>query len=398
MVDNPTTNYGWIMPGDHVNTNTWGAILNTDIQGIDTTVFAHTQGLGRLSGGALNSVTLQKDPSGAGVVFNGVVGTAKARWAIEIDGGTESGSNGNSNLFIQRYDDNGAYIDSPMAFYRNSGAVLFSNSVTVAKGFTAQGGIVSQASGSGYASFGLNNNAGVGMGLLYWDPANQIVLQNQTGGGYISIEPDGSVTISGALHTSGSSTFASLTVSGAITSGTVNASGNISTTGQLICGGTVQSIGYQCRQGISGGFSGNAFNAYYVSGTGHTQWYIDGAYQGDLAYQAPSDYRIKKNVAPLPTMWDRVMALNPISYTHEEFTPPNVPANPDGSPWIEDDGKERWGFIAHELQETLIADAATGVKDDPAILQAPNPWTVIATLTRALQEAMARIEALEARA
>jgi hypothetical protein len=29
-------------------------------------------------------------------------------------------------------------------------------------------------------------------------------------------------------------------------------------------------------------------------------------------------------------------------------------------------------------------------------IQAPNPWTVIAALTKALQEAMARIEALEA--
>jgi hypothetical protein len=44
----------------------------------------------------------------------------------------------------------------------------------------------------------------------------------------------------------------------------------------------------------------------------------------------------------------------------------------------------------------LIADAATGVKDDENRIQSPNPWTVIAVLTKALQEAMARIEALEA--
>jgi hypothetical protein len=40
---------------------------------------------------------------------------------------------------------------------------------------------------------------------------------------------------------------------------------------------------------------------------------------------------------------------------------------------------------------------ATGYKDAPDVVQSPNPWTVIAALTKGLQEAMARIEALEAR-
>ena len=61
------------------------------------------------------------------------------------------------------------------------------------------------------------------------------------------------------------------------------------------------------------------------------------------------------------------------------------------------DGVERWGFLAHELQDALIMDAATGYKDTTEEIQSPNPWTVIAALTKALQEAMARIEALEAR-
>jgi hypothetical protein len=61
------------------------------------------------------------------------------------------------------------------------------------------------------------------------------------------------------------------------------------------------------------------------------------------------------------------------------------------------DDTERWGFIAHELQEALTPSAATGVKDSPDTVQSPNPFTLIAALTKALQEAMARIEALEAR-
>jgi hypothetical protein len=61
-----------------------------------------------------------------------------------------------------------------------------------------------------------------------------------------------------------------------------------------------------------------------------------------------------------------------------------------------DDANERWGFLAHELQETTIATAATGVKDSPDTIQSPNPFTLIAALTKALQEAMTRIEQLEA--
>ena len=99
-------------------------------------------------------------------------------------------------------------------------------------------------------------------------------------------------------------------------------------------------------------------------------------------------------------MWDTVKALRPISYEYNDWKPPwHQPTEAAGSSPIQfaADGVERWGFIAHELQETLIMDAATGVKDEEYLIQSPNPWTVIAALTKALQEAMARIEALEAR-
>jgi hypothetical protein len=103
-----------------------------------------------------------------------------------------------------------------------------------------------------------------------------------------------------------------------------------------------------------------------------------------------SDYRIKKDVVELPSMWGRVKELRPIKYTHADYTSPRSTAT-----MVKADDIERWGFIAHELQETLVASAATGKKDQPDIIQSPNPFTLIAALTRALQEAMQRIEALE---
>jgi hypothetical protein len=138
--------------------------------------------------------------------------------------------------------------------------------------------------------------------------------------------------------------------------------------------------------------------------------WIDTTNLGTIAYT--SDYRIKKDVADLPSKWDTVKALRPISYTLQDFNPPSEikrrveeaaknatrggEAKPASGPFIVGDDIERWGFIAHELQETLIGDAATGVKDSPDTIQSPNPFTVIAALTKALQEAMTRIEALEA--
>jgi len=64
---------------------------------------------------------------------------------------------------------------------------------------------------------------------------------------------------------------------------------------------------------------------------------------------------------------------------------------------IEADDRERWGFIAHELQETLGETAATVSKDHPDRLQSPNLMALIAALTRTVQELQARVEELEAR-
>lgn len=40
MPDLLTTNYGWTKPTVGADTNTWGGLLNADLDGIDSTVFA----------------------------------------------------------------------------------------------------------------------------------------------------------------------------------------------------------------------------------------------------------------------------------------------------------------------------------------------------------------------
>lgn len=152
--------------------------------------------------------------------------------------------------------------------------------------------------------------------------------------------------------------------------------------------------GFACKSGTANVLTGNYFNMQYS--VGQMMLFADSTYMGNI--MVGSDYRIKKDVSPLPSMWETVKALRPIKYTHADFTPPieKKKRDAEGSgPFVLADDIERWGFAAHELQETLVESAASGRKDMPDGIQSPNSFTVIAALTKALQEAMARIEALE---
>jgi Chaperone of endosialidase len=171
-------------------------------------------------------------------------------------------------------------------------------------------------------------------------------------------------------------------------------------------GATWSSYGYNTCDGIYGGPQPNAFNFAW---SGQLGGWIDNSFLGQVVFN--SDYRIKKDVEPLDSMWEKVKLLRPVKYTQAEYTPPPLPDDaldftgepikPERRltprPLFEADNTERWGFIAHELQETLIMNAASAYKDAPNAIQSPNPWTMLASLTKALQEAMGRIEVLEAR-
>jgi hypothetical protein len=99
---------------------------------------------------------------------------------------------------------------------------------------------------------------------------------------------------------------------------------------------------------------------------------------------APSDYRLKDNITPLGSSINKLKALKPVSFT-----------------WKKDVKAEiQEGFIAHEFAE-VIPSGVTGEKDavdeqGNIKQQGINMSSVIPMLTKALQEAVARIEALEA--
>jgi hypothetical protein len=106
------------------------------------------------------------------------------------------------------------------------------------------------------------------------------------------------------------------------------------------------------------------------------------------SYNTTSDYRLKSNVVTLTAAAGTTLLkkLRPVTYTWKN------------SPDVGTD----MGFIAHEAQ-TVVPNAVHGAKDDvDAATGAIKPQSmdyskVVPVLTAALQDALARIEALEAR-
>jgi len=101
------------------------------------------------------------------------------------------------------------------------------------------------------------------------------------------------------------------------------------------------------------------------------------------AYNTSSDYRLKENVAPMSGSIDRLKQLKPSTWT-----------------WVQD-GSHGEGFLAHEAQ-TVVPESVTGTKD--AVDDEGNPEyqgidqaKLVPLLTSALQEAITKIEDLEAR-
>jgi len=102
------------------------------------------------------------------------------------------------------------------------------------------------------------------------------------------------------------------------------------------------------------------------------------------AYNTSSDYRLKENVVPLTGAADRVNQLQVYRFN-----------------FIADPATTVDGFIAHEVQD-IVPEAITGEKDavdddGNPIHQGIDQSKLVPLLTAALQEAVAKIESLEAR-
>ena len=171
--------------------------------------------------------------------------------------------------------------------------------------------------------------------------------------------------------------------------------------------GLVMHMPYECA--LLNTDSVTALIRFYYRGSGIGSIATNGS---STAYNTTSDYRLKENITPIQGAGDIVKAMRPVTYTFKS----------DGS-WMD-------GFIAHEMQE-LHPVAVTGSKDgmvdeeyevtpaveatydDEGVELTPAVPAVMGTrsvpdyqgvdyskltpiLTAALQEALNKIDALEA--
>lgn len=129
--------------------------------------------------------------------------------------------------------------------------------------------------------------------------------------------------------------------------------------------------------------SGSASRNMIVFGLNNTGYAAISTNGTTITYGTGSDYRLKNNVTPLTDSATKVKALKPCSYN-----------------WVNAPDIQGQGFLAHELAE-VVPQAVVGAKDavnaDGSIKsQQVDLSYVIPLLTAALQEALSRIEALEA--
>ena len=102
------------------------------------------------------------------------------------------------------------------------------------------------------------------------------------------------------------------------------------------------------------------------------------------SYVTSSDYRLKENVVGVTGASARVQQLNPVRF--------NFIADPDTT--VD-------GFLAHEVQD-VVPEAITGTRDEVdaegnPVYQGIDQSKLVPLLTAALQEALGKIETLEAR-
>lgn len=125
-------------------------------------------------------------------------------------------------------------------------------------------------------------------------------------------------------------------------------------------------------------------NSYYNHFTyqGTTVGSITRSGTTGVAYNTSSDYRLKENVQPIASASERVKQLNPCRFNFVGET------------------RTVDGFLAHEAQ-AVVPESVTGDKDavdaeGNPVYQGIDQSKLVPLLTAALQEALARIEALEA--
>ena len=253
-------------------------------------------------------------------------------------------------------------------FIQRSGA---DSQLTVSTGVNNQDAIIDLVSDTTHTDFGLR--------LRRIGGVNAISELKSRGTGHLQITTQDSAHI--VFSTQDTNRF------NIIPQGTFRATGssfsNASTAPGGICGkgfgtrtGTDTDSGNNNAASVS---TPNLFNFYWDGNDAY--FYIDSTRLGHIDASTTSDYRIKRNITTLAVdAIERVKKLRPVTFQYRDY---DIYKQTEGV---------HEGFIAHEVSE-IIPDACKGEKDKGLQLIGIAP--IVATLTKALQESVAKIETLE---
>jgi hypothetical protein len=161
----------------------------------------------------------------------------------------------------------------------------------------------------------------------------------------------------------------------------IDAAGNLGINGSDAGAKTYLAFNPGNQVGLGFAVSSGTFTNPYVrfnNSAGNTIGTIN-SNNSTTSYNTSSDYRLKENIAPMTGALAKVEQLKPVTYT-----------------W-KDSGLDSQGFIAHEIQE-VVPDCVTGEKDavdadDKPIYQGIDTSFLVATLTAAIQELKAIVDA-----
>ena len=120
------------------------------------------------------------------------------------------------------------------------------------------------------------------------------------------------------------------------------------------------------------------FINFVINNSGSAQGQINANGSGAVAFGSWSDATLKENIVDLPDQYDNIRALRPVEFDYIES----------------EGGGHQVGFIAQEMQE--VYPCCVGERADGKLTI--GGWSKTeARLVSALQSAMDKIEALEAR-
>jgi len=315
------------------------------------------------------------------VYHNHGAGTATSM-AFEVNGATEairiddqrrllvgtSSTSGNGCLIQSRNDSTGLALELQRSSDNASAAALF---LTKSRGTQGSPTEVSNGDQLGVIAFSGHDGAG------YKDAA------------YIIAEADGTWTDGGDTTDNPGRLVFSTTADGAASPTErmrITNAGNIliNTTSTYSASVCTTDFNSASQFGLTLRDTGSATDAVMM------YFYKSGNVRGNItttatatAFNTSSDYRLKRDVVPIENASSRVQQLRPVNFAWEET------------------GSRCDGFLAHEAQ-AVVPECVTGEKDavdedGNPVYQGIDQSKLVPLLTAALQEAIAKIEALETR-